>query len=75
MNEATLQLFDNLPNIVRVSVIAPILGLSIKTLYDWNYRRKMRRIPDDLFIKINSVLYIKTEVLRKWITCQQNPSK
>ena len=72
VNENTL--FDNLPNIVRVQALAPVLGVSILTLYDWHYRPKMRKIPESMFLKIGRNLYIRTEVLRSWIT-GQNPSK
>ena len=69
VNENTL--FDNLPNIVRVQAMAKVLGMSVKTLYDWKYRPKMRKIPDDLFLKINRILYVRTEALKRWVSCQQ----
>jgi predicted site-specific integrase-resolvase len=61
-------IFENLPDIVRPSSVAKLLDISIKTIYDWKYRGKMRNVPDDLFIKLNRSLYIKTKVLRRWVT-------
>lgn len=61
-------LFDNLPEIIRPRYTAKLLGLSVKTIYDWKYRGEMRNIPSDLFIKINRSLYIRTDVLRRWVT-------
>ena len=67
-----LRLFDNLPSIIRPEKIAPILGLSVKTIYDWRYRGKKRNVPDGLFLKFNRCLYIRTDILQNWIT-SQNP--
>ena len=60
-------IFDNLPDLLRPKVAAKLLGLSVKTIYDWKYRGQMRSIPTDLFIKINRSLYVNTRVLRRWI--------
>ncbi len=65
--------FDNLPELVRPEVAASALGLSVKTIYDWRYRQKQLKVPQDLFVKFNRFLYLKTPVLRNWIT-SQNPS-
>lgn len=65
-------LFDNLPEIMRPAIAAEILGVSIKTIYDWRYRQKTRNIPDDLFIKFNRFLYIRTSALKKWMNRQNN---
>jgi len=60
-------IFDNLPDLLRPNVVAKLLGISVKTIYDWKYRGQMRNIPKDLFMKINRSLYINTRVLRRWI--------
>ena len=65
-------LFDNLPEILRPKVAADLLGISIKTVYDWRYRQKTRNIPDDLFIKFNRFLYVRTSALKKWMDQQNN---
>lgn len=62
--------FNNLPEIMKAVAVADLLGVSIKTIYDWRYKQKTRNIPNDLFIKINRLLYLRTAVLRKWITSQ-----
>jgi hypothetical protein len=64
-------LFQNLPEILRPDKAAELLGVSIKTIYDWRYRQKTRNIPNDLFFKLNRLLYIRTSALQKWIN-QQN---
>lgn len=68
----SIVLFNNLPELVKPDYVANLLGISIKTIYDWNYRQKMRNIPEGLFIKINRLLYLRTTVLRDWIN-SQNP--
>ena len=68
IEKSSLVLFDNLPEIIRPRYTAKLLGLSVKTIYDWKYRGEMRNIPSDLFIKINRSLYIRTDVLRRWVT-------
>lgn len=64
------KLFDNQPELLKANVVAELLGISIKTIYDWHYKRKTRNIPDGLFIKLNRLLYIRTAELRHWITLQ-----
>ncbi len=66
-------LFDNLPKLIRPKMIAKELGLSVATIYDWKYRAKMRKIPENLFLKIAGRLYIRTDVLSLWIM-SGNPS-
>jgi predicted DNA-binding transcriptional regulator AlpA len=55
---------------MKAVAVADLLGLSIKTIYDWRYKQKTRNIPSDLFIKVNRLLFVRTAVLRKWITSQ-----
>lgn len=66
------RLFDNLPELLKPETVASLLGISIKTIYDWRYRRKLKKVPDHLFLKINRLLYLRTDVLRDWIIAQ-NP--
>lgn len=74
MAKSELLLFDNLPKLLRPETIASLLGLSVKTIYDWRYRGKLRSIPPQLFLKVNRFLYLRTDVLRDWIA-SQNPSQ
>ena len=64
--------FENLPKLLRPKNVAEALGLSTATVYDWKYRQRERNIPATLFIKINRLLYVRTDVLSKWIS-SQNP--
>ncbi len=70
--ESPAMLFDNLPEILRPNTAAELLGISVKTIYDWRYRQETRNIPKNLFIKINRFLYIRTSALRDWIGQQNN---
>jgi len=62
--------FENLPELLRPEAAAALLGLSRQTIYDWRYRQEQRNIPPALFLKINRLLYLRTEVLKQWITSQ-----
>lgn len=68
-NLKSSRLFENLPELIVPEVAAKVLGKSVKTLYDWNYRGQMRKykIPFDLFIKIGGGLYMKRDALIKWV--------
>ena len=70
VDDAGIKFFNNLPEIMKAVAVADLLGLSIKTIYDWRYKQKTRNIPSNLFIKINRLLYLRTAVLREWITSQ-----
>jgi predicted DNA-binding transcriptional regulator AlpA len=60
--------FDNLPELLRPKVAAKALGLSVATIYDWKHRQKLKKIPPTIFLKINQMLYLHRNELRKWIT-------
>ena len=66
-------IFKNLPEVLKPTAAAAILGVSVKTIYDWRYRSRERKIPDGLFLKLNRMLLIRTKVLEQWIV-SQNPS-
>ena len=66
-------LFDNLPRLLRPDKAAALLGISVKTIYDWRYRGGLRRVPKYLFLKINRTLYLRTDMLAEWIA-SQNPA-
>lgn len=71
-NSSALSFFENLPDLIRPSVAASQLGLSIDTIYNWHYRRKNKKIPADLFVKLNRLLYVRTSSLRDWIASQNS---
>lgn len=66
------QFFDNLKGWMRPQEVAEAFGLSIKTVYDWKAKAKTRKIPEGLFIKFNRQLYVRTDVLRRWISSQND---
>ncbi len=63
-------LFNNLPKLIKPQVLASELGLSVATIYDWKYRAKMRKIPENLFLKISGRLYVRTDVLNSWLLAE-----
>ena len=67
------KLFDNLPELLKPEAVASLMGISVKTIYDWHYRRRLKKVPDHLFLKFNRLLYLRTDVLREWIIAQ-NPT-
>ncbi len=70
---ASITFFENLPELMKPEAVAELLGVSIKTIYDWRYRQELRGVPQGLFLKFNRLLYLRTEVLKQWIR-SQNPS-
>jgi hypothetical protein len=64
--------FDNLKGWMRPQEVADTFGISVLTVYSWKAKAKTRRVPDGLFIKFNRQLYVRTEVLRRWISSQND---
>jgi hypothetical protein len=62
--------FENLPDLLRPETAASLLGLSVQTVYDWRYRPHQRNVPKTLFLKLNRFLYVRTSVLKEWISSQ-----
>jgi sulfatase maturation enzyme AslB (radical SAM superfamily) len=54
-------------SLLRATDIAKIFGISIETVYDWNYRAKMKKIPEGTFVKINQMLFVRTDLLKNWV--------
>jgi hypothetical protein len=73
LNECCSDFLADLPELMRPESAAKVLGVSIKTIYDWRYRSEQRKIPAGLFVKINRSLLIRASVFREWIA-SQNPS-
>ena len=67
---STNLIFNNLPELIRPKRLSELLGISLSTVYDWKYRGKTRNIPSNLFLKINRLLFIRTEVLKRWVNIQ-----
>lgn len=66
------QLFENLPDLLRPEQAASVLGVAVATIYDWRYRLHSNKVPKELFLKLNRFLFLRTDVLRRWIV-SQNP--
>lgn len=66
------QFFDNLKGWMRPQEVAKVFGISILTIYSWKAKAKTRKIPEGLFIKFNRQLYVRTDVLRRWISSQND---
>lgn len=56
--------------LLRPQEVSKILGVSTETIYDWKYRGKKRGIPEGLFIKISTMLFIRSDLLKSWIQGQ-----
>lgn len=73
-NETKLDLVSFLETdhkkLLRPYEVSKILGISTETVYDWKYRSKKRGIPDGLFIKISSMLFVRSDLLKDWISGQ-----
>lgn len=67
-------LFENLPELIVPELAAEVLGKSVKTLYDWNYRGQMRKkkVPHNLFIKIGGGLYMRRDTLIEWVSSRDS---
>jgi hypothetical protein len=65
-----LKFFDNLKGLLTPQEVEQLLGVSRATIYDWKYRSVMREVPNGLFVKFNRKLFIRTDILRKWILSQ-----
>lgn len=64
--------FDNFKGWMRPQEVAEAFGISVLTIYSWKAKAKTRKIPEGLFIKFNRQLYVRTEVLRRWISSQND---
>ena len=56
--------------LLRPTEASKILGVSQETIYDWKYRAKQRNVPDGMFIKISSMLFLRSDILKVWISGQ-----
>jgi hypothetical protein len=65
-------IFENLPKMLSPEQVGSILNRDIKTIYDWHYRQKQRKVPEGLFVKFNRRLFLRTEILKRWIASQNS---
>lgn len=64
--------FENLKGWMSPQEVADKFGISVWTIYKWKNRGKLVGVPDGLFIKFNRKLFIRTDVLRNWISSQNS---
>ena len=67
-----LKFFDNLKGLLTPQEVSQLLGVSPKTIYDWKYRQVIRKVPQGLFVKFNRKLFVRTDILKTWITSQND---
>lgn len=67
-----LKFFDNLKGLLTPQEVSELLGVSPKTIYDWKYRQVIRKVPQGLFVKFNRKLFVRTDILKTWITSQND---
>lgn len=67
-------LFDNLKGWMRPQEVADAFGISVWTVYKWKNKGRLIGVPEGLFVKFNRSLYVRTEVLRRWISSQNSES-
>ena len=59
--------FDNREKWLRPQQVSSLLGIPVKTIYDWKHRPQRCKAPAGLFIKFNGRLFVRTDILRTWI--------
>lgn len=64
--------FDNFKGWMRPREVADAFGISVLTIYAWKSKSKTRKVPEGLFIKFNGQLFVRTEILRGWISSQND---
>lgn len=63
-------IFENSKGWLKPKEVSSKLGVSVKTIYDWNARKELRKVPSDLFVKLNGQLFLRKAVLLRWISSQ-----
>lgn len=56
--------------LLRPQEVSKILGISQETVYDWKYRAAKKGIPLGMFVKISSMLFLRSDILKLWIQGQ-----
>lgn len=57
------QVFDNQFPIMKATEFCKRFGFSMKTIYEWKYRPKRNKVPDNLVVKFRGKLFIRTDIL------------
>ncbi len=56
--------FDNLVSLIKASEFCSRFGYSMKTIYDWKYRPKKNKVPENLIVKFRGKLFVREDVLK-----------
>ncbi len=56
--------FENEMGLMKASEFCARFGYSVKTVYEWKYRPKRNKVPENLVVKFRGKLFIRTDVLR-----------
>ncbi len=59
--------FENSINLMEASEFCSQFGYSIKTIYEWKYRPKRNKVPENLVVKFRGKLFIRVDILRSLI--------
>ena len=65
-------LFDNMKALLRPKEVSNLLGIPKKTIYDWKYRAREKKVPEHLFIKLNGSLFLRTDILKDWFASENS---
>lgn len=58
--------YKKLPELLSPLEVSKLLRVNVKTIYDWKYRAKAYKPPQDLFHHFGKRVGIRKTVLRQW---------
>lgn len=64
--------FDMGIELINAQDFCNLTGYSMKTIYDWKYRKKKYKTPEQLFIVLRNRLHLRVDILKNWIA-SKNP--
>lgn len=59
--------FDSEIDLIPIAEFCSRYGYSKKTVYDWKYRQKQNKIPNNLIVKFRGKLYIRIDVFKQLV--------
>ena len=59
--------FENKIDMITASEFCSKFGYSMKTIYDWRYRPRRNKVPENLVVKFRGKLFVRTDVLKSLI--------
>ena len=58
--------FEGLPELLTPHEAAQAAGISVRTVYDWSYRKEKYSLPKDLIVYIGARIHIDRDLLKEW---------